>query len=260
MIDVSAYLGHFAFRRLRHNTASGLLRLMDRFGIARAVVSSAASITYRNAQAGNEELAAEINGHGARLIPFGVLNPAYAGWDDDLKICREQFGMKGLRLYPRWHNYSLADPRCRELVNRATERGMAIAIPVRVEDRRQQGWLVDVPDVPLDEIAELIRACPNARFIIENASGVAGSTLGRNSRELPANYAVEISRLTAEFGNEVGQLLASLGEDRLLFGTGMPFHYPGTSIAKLGMLDIPERVKSRIRSENAVRWLGLGTT
>ncbi len=30
MIDVNAYLGHFAFRQLRHNTASGLLDLMPR--------------------------------------------------------------------------------------------------------------------------------------------------------------------------------------------------------------------------------------
>ena len=58
MIDVNAYLGHFAFRQLRHNTAAGLLELMDSRRIERAVVSSAAAITYRNTQAGNEEVAA----------------------------------------------------------------------------------------------------------------------------------------------------------------------------------------------------------
>ena len=57
MIDVNAYLGHFAFRQLRNNTAEGLLRLMDRKRIERAAVSSAASITYRNAHSGNEEIA-----------------------------------------------------------------------------------------------------------------------------------------------------------------------------------------------------------
>ena len=29
IIDVNAYLGPFAFRRLRHNTAGSLLKLMD---------------------------------------------------------------------------------------------------------------------------------------------------------------------------------------------------------------------------------------
>ena len=100
IIDINAYLGHFAFRPLRHNTASALLRLMDAKKIDKAVVSSASAITYRNAQAGNEEVAAEVEGHRDRLIPFAVINPSYAGWRDDLKACHEAFGMRGLRLYP----------------------------------------------------------------------------------------------------------------------------------------------------------------
>ncbi len=257
MIDVSAHLGHYAFRRLRHNTAAGLVRLMDRFGISRAVVASAASITYRNPQSGNEEVASEVEAQRSRLIPFAVLSPVYAGWEDDLKICSEQFGMRGVRLYPGWHNFKLSDPRCRDLVNAAAARGMVVSIPVRVEDRRQQGWLVDIPDVDPDEIAGLIRACPKARFIVQNAGGLSGSALGRKDGGLPENYAVDLGRLSVEFGNEIGRLLTVLGEDRLLFGTGIPFHYPGPALVKLEMLRAPDAVKEKIRSKNAERWLGL---
>src|SRR5205823_6065172 len=102
--DVNAYLGSFAFRRLRHNTAASLLRPMDAKGIDLAVVSSAAAITYRNTQDGNEEVAEEVKAHRDRLVPFAVINPSYAGWKDDLAECHEQWGMTGLRLYPRWHN------------------------------------------------------------------------------------------------------------------------------------------------------------
>ena len=45
IVDVNAYLGHFAFRRLRHNTAPALLKLMDAKQIDQAWVSSAAAIT-----------------------------------------------------------------------------------------------------------------------------------------------------------------------------------------------------------------------
>jgi predicted TIM-barrel fold metal-dependent hydrolase len=228
---------------------------MDRFGISRAAVSSAAAITYRNPQPGNEEVAAEVEAHRSRLLPFAVLSPAYAGWEDDLKICHEQFGMRGLRLYPHWHNYQLSDSRCRALVDAAAELGMVTCIPVRVEDRRQQGWLVDIPDVEPDEIAVLIRACPKVRFIIQNAGGISGSVLGRRNNGLPRNYAVDIGRLSAEFSNEIGQMLTVLGEDRVLFGTGMPFHYPGPAIVKLEILRVPDSVKERIRSRNAEAWL-----
>ncbi len=257
MIDVNAYLGHFAFRQLRHNTAAGLLRLMDRKGIERAVVSSAASITYRHAQSGNEELTAEINGHADRLIPFAVLNPAYAGWRDDLNICHRDFGVKGLRLYPRWHHYRLTDAACRELVHAAAELGLVISIPLRVEDRRQQSWLVDVPDVDQDEIAALIKAVPKASFMLLNGSGYVSSPLGRKATDLPANYAVDISLLTALMANELSQLLGNLGPDRLLFGTGMPFHYPDPALVKLEVLEAPAEVKQKIRHANAARLLRL---
>ena len=257
IVDVNAYLGHFAFRRLRHNTAASLLALMDSKKIDKAVVSSAAAITYRNAQAGNEELAQETKGHRDRLIPFAVINPFYAGWQDDLKICREEFGMTGLRLYPKWHNYQLSESCCRELVNAATERGMVISIPIRVEDNRQRSWLLNVPDVPLEEIVELVKTHPEARFILLNGLGYTGSPLGRKNNGLPSNYAIELSRLSAVLANEISQLIANLGPDRIMFGTGLPFNYPDPALIKLEVLDATEPDKEKIRAQNAVSWLRL---
>lgn len=257
MIDINAYLGPFAFRRLRHQTPGELLRLMDRKKIEKAAVSSAAAITYRNSQAGNEDVAAMVKAHRDRLIPFGVLNPNYAAWQEDLEECAGSFGMKGLRLYPRWHNYRLTDPACLALVRAATQRGMVITIPMRVEDRRQQSWLVDVPDVAADEMAALFRAVPEGRFVVMNTASIAGSVLGRKNNGLPANYSVEICLLTALIANEVGQLVTNLGEERVLFGTGMPFHDPDPALVKMEVLDVSEAAKRKIGRENAARLLGL---
>jgi len=257
IVDVNAYLGHFAFRRLRHNTAASLLALMDSKRIDKAVVSSASAITYRNAQAGNEEVAEEVRGHSDRLIPFAVINPFYAGWQDDLKICHEEFGMAGLRLYPKWHNYQLSSACCRELANAASERGMVISIPIRVEDNRERSWLLNVPDVPLEEIVELVKAHPKARFILLNGIGYTGCLLGRKDNGLPSNYAMGLSRLSAVLANELGQLITNLGAERVMFGTGMPFNYPDPALVKLEVLDASEADKEKIRSQNAMTWLRL---
>lgn len=257
IIDVNAYLGHFALRQLRHNTADALLRLMDAKGIDKAVVSSAASITYRNSQSGNEEVFGEVNTHRDRLIPFAVLNPFYAAWEDDLKVCHEEFGMRGLRLYPKWHNYALGDACCRELIDAATQRKMPISIPLRVEDYRQRSWLADVPDVPVSEIEELVKAHPQARFLVLNGAGYSGSPLGRKDGGLPDNYVIEISRLRALMESDIGGLLARLGPDRVVFGTGMPFNYPDPALVKVQVLDAREEVKEQIRWRNAARILGM---
>jgi predicted TIM-barrel fold metal-dependent hydrolase len=134
---------------------------------------------------------------------------------------------------------------------------MPVSIPIRVEDRRQQSWLVDVPDVDLEEIAGLVKACPQAQFILVNGSGFVSSSLGRKASGLPSNYVIDTSLLSAVMANELGQLLANLGEDRLVFGTGIPFHYPGPALAKLEVLEASDAVKQKIRQLNAARLLRL---
>jgi predicted TIM-barrel fold metal-dependent hydrolase len=257
IIDTNAYLGHFAFRQLRNNTAASLLKLMDDKGIDKAVVSSASAITYRNTQPANEALAAEVQPHRDRLIPFGVVNPFYAGWRDDLKACHETLGMKGLRLYPGWHNYKLADPGCHDLVNAATERGLVLSIPLRVEDARDRSWLVDVPDLPPADITALIKAFPKARFMLLNGLQFVSTPLGRRGTDLPANYLIEISRIDSVLANEMGQLIANLGADRVVFGSGMPFNYPDPALLKLEVLNAGKDVKDKVAWKNAAQWLGL---
>ncbi len=256
MIDINAYLGHFAFRPLRYNTAETLLGLMDRKGITTACVSSASSISYRNPDAGNQDVYRQIAGHQDRLIPFAVLRPNYAGWLDDLKSAQEQHGVRGLRLYPRWHQYRLTDPECLDLVRAAAARKMVITIPLRVEDRRQGSTLIDLPDVDKAEIAALVTAVPEGRFVLMNGSGYLGTPLGRRQSGLPENYAIEISLLHAEFENEIGRLIETLGEDRVVFGSGMPFHYPDPALVKLDLLGLSPALKQKLTTTNAARLLG----
>jgi len=251
IIDTNAYLGPYAFRQLRHNTADGLLKLMDAKSITRAWVSSAAAITYRNVQPANEELSEALRRHRDRLVPLAVINPFYAGWQDDLTACRKQFGMPGLRLYPKWHNYSLADKCCLDLVDAATSLGMFITIPIRVEDYRQRSWLVDVKDLTLAEIEPLIKAKPQARFVLLNGIGYTASALGKKDSGLPANCWIEISRLSALMANEIGVLAEALGAERIVFGTGMPFNAPDPAFVKLEALQISQKDKDRIRWQNA---------
>jgi predicted TIM-barrel fold metal-dependent hydrolase len=255
IIDVNAHLGPFAFRRLRHQSANELTRLMDSKGIDRAIVSSAAAITHRNTQPANEDLAAEVAPHPDRFIPFAVINPSYAGWEDDLSACLD-LGFRGLRLYPNWHSYELTSEPCLDLVDHATDRGMIISIPIRVEDPRQRSWLVDVPDVPLDAIAALVSARPNARFHLVNGNGFVRSPLGMKNGSLPANYRIDIARLDVILRDEIETLLTDLGPDRLLFGTGIPFQYPDPALAKLDVLNPSPELRKRILWQNAQEWLG----
>ncbi len=50
--------------------------------------------------------------------------------------------------------------------------------------------------------------------------------------------------------------LTSIGAERLVFGSGMPFTSVEVPLYKLEVFDVPEAVKKRIRWQNAARLLG----
>jgi predicted TIM-barrel fold metal-dependent hydrolase len=256
LLDANAWLGHYPFRQVPHNTPDGLLGLMDKHQIERAVVSSLHAVFYRDPQGGNEELARWVAPHRDRLIPCATLNPTYAGWERDLRQCGEEWEFRGLRLFPAYHNYRLAGTECRDLVQAATERGLHVAIPLRLEDRRGRHWLDTTAEVSLADVADLARACPEAEILVLEALGVENSSFVRDPSLAEARVSFEFSRMTTVLQQTIPRLLETLGPERLVFGTGMPLKYGKAALLKLELLEAPPAVKERLAHENMERLLG----
>lgn len=257
MVDMNAWLGHYPFRALPDSSPAGLLRLMDRHGIEKAAVSNLQAVFYRDSHCGNEELARWTAPHRDRLIPCAVLNPAYAGWSRDLRQCREEWDMRGLRLVPAHHRYSLAAPECLEMVQAAAAYGLHIAVPVRLEDRRQRHWMDQTAEVKLAEIAGLSRACPSARILVLEALGVERSPFVTDPSLQAAQVSFEFSRMATLLQRSIPELLDKLGPDRLVFGTGMALKSPGAALLKLQLLELDRPARDALAGGNAIRLLGL---
>ena len=260
LIDSNAWLGHYPFRAVPHATADGLLRLMDRHGIEQAVVSSLHSVFYTDAHSGNEELAAWVRPHRDRLIPCATLNPAFPGWARDLRQCREEWDMRGLRLFPSHHRYALVAPPCVDLVRAATESGMHVAIPLRLEDRRQAHWMDATAEVRLADVAALARACPTAEIVVLEAIGVENSVFVTDPSLGDARVSFEFSRMASVLQKTIPALLRRLGARRLIFGTGMPLKILGAALLKLQLLEAPAEVTELLARGNMNRLLLLQPT
>ena len=256
IVDVNAYLGHWPFRPLHDNRADGLVALMDRNGIDRAVVSSIHGIFYKNCQTANEELIAEIASHRDRLIPFATLNPMYVDWEEDLKRCRD-LGMKGLRLFPIYHNYRLTDEESLNLIGQATEWGWPIAVPMRVVDTRQHHWMDVSEQVSLSDFEAVVRKCPETTFLFLNGIGFENSPFVKDESLKQARFLIEISRLTSVMTESIPKLLDVLGPSKLVFGSGIPFKIPKPALLKMEILEADPEIKERIYGGNAGELLGL---
>ena len=261
IIDYEAFLGHFAFRRVPNSSASGLLKQMDGEGIDRALVSALECVTYRNVQAGNEILAERLAHAGNRLMGAAVVNPIYPRAAEDARRCLTDFGMKALRLLPRYHGYRLGEevqaPGFRSAMTVAADLAVPVSITFEIEDDRQHHLLFKPSQLAPDEIAAAIRAFPAVNFVLERISASPVRRVQLLAKGA-ANWCVDISG-RGMYGATVHQGIADvldwIGPDRVLLGTGMALQYPRAALLKLDSLSLDQDTLRKIKGDNAARLL-----
>jgi predicted TIM-barrel fold metal-dependent hydrolase len=136
------------------------------------------------------------------------------------------------------------------LLRAAAARGLHVAIPLRLEDRRQQHWMDATCEVSLSEIADLARACPEAQIVVLEAIGIENSPFVGDPSLADTRVSFEFSRMASVLQRTIPMLLERLGAKRLLFGTGMPLKIPGPAVLKLELLDAPAAVKAQLAAGN----------
>jgi uncharacterized protein len=259
-IDIHAYIGHWPFRQLHGNTCDGLLSTMNRHGIDRAVISNIHGIFYKNCQAANEELAGAVKAYRDRLMPFAVINPAYADWEHDLEVAYTKLGMKGVRLYPQYHDYQVTDARCAALVTMATRLGMPVAFSLRVVDDRQRSWLDIDRQLTLKEISSVVERAPQGKFILLNAMlpAAADANLSILRRADILFDTVYASGTGVAFGSyDLAEAISMYGPGKFAFGTAVPFREPVTALLRIEVSrETGAATKDLIWSGNAQRLLG----
>ena len=277
LLDINAYTGHWPFKQLQYNTCSKLLERMDNFGVDVSVISNLNGIFYKNTQSANEELYDEINSDKRfrdRLIPFAIINPIYAGWRDDFKTCIDNLGMKGLRVFPQYHDYEIIDLSLIELVKMARDRGLPVTFDIRMVDSRQRSWM-DIPrfnpatdykvDVitkewSLKNIVPIIKSVPDAKFIIVNLAN--SIDLDEEEMELikKADILFDTSGRSIRGDDSLGELIKRFGKDKFAFGSHAPVldYLTGRlRIESMYGVETDDPAKELLRSGNAKRFLGL---
>lgn len=273
LLDINAYVGHWPFKQLKYNTCSKLLERMNRFGVDVSVISNINGIFYKNTQSANEELYEEIRSDKRfpeRFVPFAVINPIYAGWRDDIENCVTKMGMKGLRVYPQYHDYEITDPSFIELVKIARDKGLPVAIDNRIVDSRQKSWL-DIPkfepreikydiitlEWQLRNVIPVIKEVPDAKYIIVNVAN--GFRLNDEETEIIKKADLLFDTSGRSVSN-LPELIERFGKDKFAFGTYSPILDYLTGLLRIESMseaEADEETKDLLRSGNAKRMLGV---
>ena len=277
LLDINSYVGHWPFKQLKYNSCSSKLERMNRFGIHLSVISNLNGVFYKNTQSANVELYNELKSDrqiSNRFIPFAVLNPIYAGWRDDLENCVTKMGMKGIRVYPQYHDYGITDPAFIQLVRVARDRGLPVVIDIRMVDSRQRSWM-DIPvfdynapvktDIIFKEwnvqnIVPIIREVPDAKYIIVNVA----NSISLNNEDMEvirkANVVFDTSGRAFMGDDTISELLKRFGREKFAFGSHSPILDYLTGLLRIESMNTSEAdedTKELLRSGNAKRIIGI---
>jgi predicted TIM-barrel fold metal-dependent hydrolase len=258
LIDTNAYIGHWPFRKMNYNTCEKLLIRMDKHGVSQSIISSLNGIFYKNVQSANEELCEDIQSNKSfrdRFIPFAVINPVFNGWEDDFDVCINKMGMRGVRIYPKYHRYSLDHSSCIALVKKARDKNIPISLDLRMVDSRPSSWLDIETEWSLKDVMTIIRAVPEAKYLIVNVANDTSLSAGDLALIKKADVLMDTSGRAM---NALPALMKVFGEDRFCFGTHTPLFDDITGLLRVVSLreeEANELVMKGLRYNNIKRLL-----
>ncbi|MGE5613219.1 MAG: amidohydrolase family protein [Bacillota bacterium] len=246
MIDFNAYIGVFPYWSNKYADVSGdgIVRLMDRDGIQRAVVLSLRAI-FDDIEAGNSETFEAVARHSDRLIPAVTVSPYMPG---DYKALMKEYREKGakvLKLFPYNHGYGLMPARNEkldEMMAYAKELGYVVSVPYRLF----MNWYFNVqPNADMYAFAVKYRDIP----IVIDCVNYSEYSTAVDAAE--ANKDVYIGTSAITMMNGIEMLTARLGANRLIGGTCAPLQIPACGTVKVTEAIISEKEKAMILGENA---------
>lgn len=247
IIDTNVSFGHWPWMDFSDITAQGLQAQFERQGIQEAWISHTESILYPDPDIPDDRLIAAFRSC-PNFVPVKTINLLMGNWRESLSRALA-LGMRLVKIYPNYHQYSLLSSAAMEMAAALTEKAIPLLIPLRVEDERNQYPLMKVESVRVDQIISLAAAHPNLRILVLGAQvgEIAQLTLGA------ANIFCDLS--FAETADVMERLLSSAPSQRILFGSHTPFFYTQATVRKLQKSSISEEIKHAIAYGNARAFL-----
>ncbi len=249
-IDVNAFVGAYPFRRVPGTSPEALIAAMDRVGIDEAWVTHLPGVFWRDPAGGNAWLF-DTARRLPRLRPVPAVHPGLAGWRDVLESARAA-AAPAVRCDPAYYAIDPSGRAMHELAVACASADLPLALAVRLEDARQRHPNDRAAELPASAVRALIRSDRRLRLLVTHADRPFieevhfGSTVEEASR-----IWWDICWVWGPPEDHLQTLLATVGHERFVLGTGQPLRIPENAGAKLDLLDLSPHDRAAIESGNA---------
>lgn len=247
MIDVNVGCGNWPFRPTKYNDAAKLEEWLSSKGITKACAYPLEAIFWPDPQEANELRLPSLSAS-SFFIPSAVINPTLANYMENYRICRGEWGVPLIRLFPFYHVYDFDNPDFLALAEQLAADGVAMAIYCRVEDKRQRNpMLIEPVDIPLSAVVRVAERFPELQVISMGVTAV-----GQKGVVLPNLY-LETSHCDGDDPLEIA--LRVFSAERVVFGSNAPMFYPLPNILKIQRSSAPAAAREAVLTHNAQRLL-----
>ena len=234
VVDTNVSMFQWPFRRLPLDETTLLVGKLKSLGVTEAWAGSFEALLHRDISEVNRRLIKECTQH-AMLQPIGSINPALPSWQNDLRFCM-QHNVRGIRLHPNYHNYTLDTPAFKQLLQMSSQARLVVQICAAMEDTRTQHSSLQVQDVDLSPLSSLVSEIPSAKVQILNYR-----PRGNVFAELAKHRQIFFDTSRVDSTDGVPNLVAQVSARRVLFGSHAPFLIPEAALIRLneaGRLDV----------------------
>jgi hypothetical protein len=245
--DANTWIGRWPFSFADSHTPRSLVAHLERYGINRALVSPIDAVFAPAPQPANRALLAATRGLRG-LAPVPVINPALAGWREDLAEVAKDARVRAVRLLPNYHDYRLNAPAVGELAAELRRRGLRLIVQVRLIDERHEYHGMTIKPVPVADLTALLR----------RVSGpvLASGLMRPDILKLAPRYPQLLCDLTfAEWHDTMEHLTAKVAARQLAFASHTPFLITAAARAKLDGSTLDRAQRRAVAAENLAKFL-----
>lgn len=247
--DVNVAVGAYPFRHHPDADPARMAAFLKGKGVTRAWAGSMDALLHRDVRGVNDRLAAAcaLQGGGV-LLPFGSVNPKLPGWEADLQRCADVHKMRGIRIHPDFHNYTLADPALPPLLAACAKLKLVVVVVGRMEEERVQHPVFHVPPTEFARLPELVRPLPDLKLVVANWRMDPMTDAFAALARLP-NVWFEIAMI--EGVGRTARLVERVGIERVLFGSHAPVFVWDSAALKLREAALRDEDAAKVRAANA---------
>ncbi len=250
-IDMNCLVGTWPFRKLRKNTMGDLAAAHRENGIVGGYVASLNSIFYNDPFEAEEDLHSALQGTPYHQV-MGV-NPLLPGYEKDIARGVREFGIRGVRIYPGYHEYTLDSGVVDGLFRVLEEYGLPLFISARMEDERLN-YLFLPRQIGTEEIQRFLKRAPKRIGIVLLSMKTDELLACKEEILFHGNTCADISWLKYPF-HCVPELARGIGKEKVVLGTMYPLLAMKSTCLMLEQSALTEQEKTDIYGANAAEFM-----